>query len=115
MQAPIGPEGQATVKLDGSGTGTISVGPLTARETWQPQIASVSVATNVKEAACKIYVGPSRAAAYFLDGTLSGSTGDSTDRVSAAPCPHGYWVWAVWAGGDAGAVATLRVTGTKEL
>ena len=115
MQLPIGPEGQATITLDGSGNGTAKVGPLTARENWQPQIASVSVATNAAEAACKVYVGPAATAAYFLDGTLSGSTGDSTDRVSAAPCPHGYWVWAVWAGGDPGAVATLRVTGTKEL
>jgi hypothetical protein len=111
---PIVP-GVATVTLNGSGSGTAKVGPVGAREVWSPQAASVSVATNVAEAQCKIYVGDSPVASNFIDGTLSGSTGDSTGRVSASAVPLGWYVWAVWSGGDAGSVATLNVTGTRTI
>jgi hypothetical protein len=111
---PILP-GTATVVLDGSGNGTAKVGPTGAREVWSPAVASVSAATNVNEASCKIYVGDQPTPANFTDGTLSGSTGDSTDRVAGSQVPLGWYVWAVWAGGDAGSVATLNVTGTKTI
>jgi hypothetical protein len=112
VQVPIIP-GAVTVVLDGSGNGTARIGPAGARETWFPAVASVSAATAVKEAQCRIYVGPAAAPQYFIDGTLSGSTGDSTDRVASQPVPLGSFIWAVWAGGDAGSVATLNVTGTR--
>jgi hypothetical protein len=107
--------GSVTVVLNGSGNGTAKIGPVGARETWYAAVASVSVSTNVKEAACRIYVGDQPIASNFADGTLSGSTGDATGRVSAAPITLGRYVWAVWTGGDAGAVATLSVTGTRDL
>ncbi len=78
-------------------------------------MASVSASTNVKEAQCRIYVGPSPDPQYFVDATLSGSTGDSTDAVASQPVRLGSFIWAVWAGGDAGSVATLNVTGTKTI
>lgn len=109
---PIVP-GVATVVLNGSGAGTARLGPVGSREVWSPAVASVSVATNVAEAQCKIYVGDSVIPGNYVDGTLSGSTGDSTDRVSASQLPLGWFIWAVWSGGDAGSVATLNVTGTK--
>lgn len=109
---PIVP-GSNTVVLDGSGGARVKVGPTGAREVWSPLAASVSVSSNVAEAQCKIYVGDQPTAANYIDGTLSGSTGDSTGRVSGSQVPLGWFVWAVWSGGDAGAVATLNVTGTK--
>lgn len=109
---PIVP-GVATVVLNGSGNGTAKVGPIGTRETWSPAVASVSVSTNVNEALCRIYIGDSVSAANYIDGTLSGSTGDSTGNVSGCQVPLGWYVWAVWSGGDAGSVATLNVTGTK--
>lgn len=109
---PIIP-GTATVVLDGSGNGTAKVGPVGAREIWSPSSASVSVSSHAAEAAARIYVGDSPIAANFVDGTLSGSTGDSTGRVSAYQVKLGWFIWAVWAGGDPGAVATLNVAGTK--
>lgn len=105
--------GIGQVQLDGSGNGTAKVGPVGAREVWSPSSAAVSVATNAAEAACKIYVGDSPIPGNFVDGTLSGSTGDSTDRVAGSQVALGSWVWAVWAGGDPGAIATLNVSGTK--
>lgn len=113
ISVPILP-GTATVVLDGSGNGTAKVGPIGAREIWFPASASVSVATNRAEAACRIYVGDSPIPGNFRDGTLSGSTGDSTDRASG-PIPLGSWVWAVWTGGDPGSVATLNVAGNKTI
>lgn len=113
MQVPLNES--ATVKLDGSGNGTAKVGPISARETWSPANVHVSASTNAKEAQCLIYVGDSAIQRNFVDSTFSGSSGDSSDRVNATRVRVGQYVWAVWAGGDVGAVATLVVTGTKEL
>lgn len=111
---PIVP-GVATVVLDGSGNGRCKVGPAGARELWSPAVASVSVATNTAEAQCRIYIGDTPTPANFIDGTLDGSTGDSTDRVSGSQVPLGWFIWAVWSGGDPGSVATLNVTGTRTI
>lgn len=114
MDVPILPN-SVSITLNGSGAGTARIGPESARETWNAQVASVHVATTVVEAQCRIFVGTDTASTNYRDGTLSGSTGDSTDRVNASPIPFGQWVWAVWTGGDAGSMATLAVTGTKTI
>jgi len=114
-QVSIGPEGTANVTLNGSGKGQAQVGPLSPRETWQPIVASVSASSNTAEAQCKVFVGDAPTAANYVDGTLSGSTGDSTGHVEASVVRKGQSVWAVWSGGDPGAVATLKVTGTKTI
>ncbi|MEU9022349.1 hypothetical protein [Actinomadura sp. NPDC048394] len=103
------------VVLNGAGGGTAKVGPLTAREVWHPSNASVKVSTITNEAQCLIYVGDSPTQANFMDGTYSGSSGDSSDRVGATTVRVGWYVWAVWTGGDPGATATLTVTGTKDV
>lgn len=98
--------------LDGAGNGTLRMVPHGGGETWQPASVSVKCSSAVKEAMCRIYVGPSATDAYFADGTLSGSTGDSTDRVAGTSVDtHGSSLWAVWLGGDAGAQATMTVNG----
>lgn len=106
-----------SVTLDGSGNGTLQMRPLGSREHWLPNLASVSASTNTSEAQCKIYIGPSATAQYFVDGTLSGSTGDSTDRVSGYDISRTQqpYIWAVWAGGDPGATGTMVISGTKEI
>ena len=112
VDVPIRP-GTVTAVLNGSGGGTAKIGPAGPAEVWNAQVASVSVSTNTAEAQCRIYVGDQPAANNFIDGTLSGSTGDATSRVSARPLKLGDFIWAVWSGGDAGSVATLNVTGTR--
>lgn len=111
---PILP-GAVTIVLNGSGKGTAKLGPVGAREVWNPLTASVSCATNVKEAQCQIFVGDLPTPNNFVDGTLSGSTGDSTGRVAGMPVTLGWFVWAVWSGGDAGTVATLNVRGSRDI
>ena len=115
-----------SVKLDGSGNGTARISPGQAGAPgsgvgagrnsgllWQVPGIAVSVATNVAEAQAKAYIsyGIQSATANDLQGqTPTGSTGD-TCTVNATLRP-GDWVTVVWAGGDANAIATMRVFGT---
>lgn len=108
--------GIATVVLNGSGNGTAKVGPTGPREVWAPAAAAVSVSTPItNEAICRVYVGDQPIPANFIGATLSGSTGDSTSNVGGKLVRLGEYVWAVWSGGDPGSVATLNVTGNKQV
>ncbi len=104
------------ITLDGSGNGTVKVGPLSAREVWHPENAHVSANQNpTKQAQCRVFVGDSVTQQNYRDGTINGSSGDSTDRINADVIKCGQYVWAVWTGGDANVTAVLTVTGTKEI
>jgi hypothetical protein len=109
----------AVVTLNAQGNGTAQLGPVNGRESWQ--LAVVSVKTNqaagtvVNEAQCKIYAGPDSSDTNYVDGTLSGSTGDSTSNVDGQTVSCGEYVFAVWTGGDAGAQGRVNVSGTKQL
>lgn len=112
--SPLSESGQ--VKLDGSGNGTLRMRPLGGQETWLPSVVSVKASSATAEAQCRIYVGPSATDQWFVDGTLSGSTGDSTDRVDGMSVDtHGSYLWAVWTGGDASATATMIVSGSRQV
>lgn len=105
----------ATVRLDGSGNGTTKVGPLSAREIWSPDNATVSVNNNpTLEAQCQIFVGDANTM-RLRDSTESGSTGDNSAKISGDRIKCGEFVWAVWTGGDPFQYAKLTVTGRKEL
>jgi len=101
------------VVLNGAGNGTARLGPAFA-ETWSPAAVSVKVSSAASEAQCRIYLGSDATDANFVDGTLSGSTGDCTDRVTG-PFRLPNYIWAVWAGGDPGATATLAVLGSRDI
>lgn len=103
-----------TVVLDSSGNGTVSAGPLTAREVWRDVLVACSVATNASEATFAIYVGDRVTPGNLRDQSFSGSSGDSSARVTEA-IKSGWKIWGVWAGGDAGAIATMSLTGTKDI
>lgn len=100
----------ATVILDGSGNGVASLGPLRVREHWQPTSANVSVATNVNEAQCSIFMGTVMNNTTFLGSTFTGSTGDTCGINQ--DMQTGMQVFAKWTGGDPGSVATVMVNGT---
>lgn len=100
------------VVLDAAGAGTVKIGPYGPGEVWSPSSVSVLCSSNAAEAVCKVYVGPSASGRYFKDLTVNGSTGDSTSRCNL-PVSKGSFIWAVWSGGDPGAVATVNVDGTK--
>lgn len=102
---------KAYATLSGAGAGTASIGPLSPGEQWSDLTVSVSVATNTAEATCRTYAGAAATPGYFCDGTTWGSTGDSTTNVGTVRV--GGNVFAVWSGGDAGAKATMTISGTR--
>lgn len=93
------------------GNGTAVIGPTRVREHWQVTGIGVSVATNVQEAQCSVYIGGSPDSATFLGTTAHGSTGD-TCSVAGMDIQPGQSCWAVWTGGDAGSTATMTIFGT---
>lgn len=109
----------AVVTLNGAGAGTAKIGPVNGRETWQPAVASVktnqTTATIVNQAQCLIYVGADASDSNYVDGTLSGSSGDSSANVAGGEVDCGEYVWAVWSGGDAGVQGRLNVQGTRTM
>lgn len=128
MTTPISPypiTDSVSVILDGSGDGTARITPGQPAQgggvgagrnsglTWNVTGVAVSVSTNVSEASCSVYLSygiQSASQNDFQGTTITGSTGD-TDTVTAQLRP-GDWLTAVWSGGDAGSVATMRVIGT---
>ena len=115
----------ATVTLDGSGNGQVSITPgapspgggvgvgRNSGLTWDVVGVAVSVATSENQAQCSVYLSYGildYSSASFQGQTATGSTGD-TDTLTATIRP-GDWITAVWTGGDPGAVATMRILGT---
>jgi hypothetical protein len=123
---------QAQVTLNGSGNGTARWTPGAAGSPGSgvgiPRTSgysvsvtgvavSVGIATGntkiINEAQCSVFISygvQSATALDFQGQTGTGSHGD-TDSMSQTLRP-GDWITAVWSGGDAGAVATMRILGT---
>lgn len=97
----------ASVVLAG-GTGTIRLAP--AGEKWQIDRTYVKCSTRVSEAQCVTYIGQV-ADQYIVDGTYSGSSGDTSDTVLYLEDGQGMHL--VWTGGDDGATATVTISGWK--
>lgn len=108
-----------SVTLNGSGNGTVQLGPQHVREHFQVDSASVAVAplpgnsAPLKQASCSIYVGTSVNASTFFGTTITGSTGDTC--TVGTDIQTGQLVFAVWTGGDAGAVATMSLNGQRTI
>lgn len=102
----------ATVVLDASGNGIVSVGPTIVREHWTPTNVAVSATTAVLDAQCNVYLGTSPVAAQLVLSTATGSSGDSSG-ASGIDMQPGQLLIAQWKGGDVGATATLHVNGNR--
>ena len=104
----------ASVTLNGSGAGTARLGPTGSGVTWYPRVVGVRVTPATNSPQCRIYAGPSATDDNFVDGTYTGNQ-NSSDAIDGQVLRLGQYVFAVWAGGDAAAQATLTVTGEKEI
>lgn len=103
----------AAVTLDAGGGGRVQLGPRTG-EMWRPTVAGVSTNTAAKLPQCSIYVGSAANPISLVDHSYTGHA-DSTSRISGTVVYPGHSIWAVWSGGDPGAVATLSLFGTKQI
>ena len=97
-----------SVTLDGSGYGVVRLAP--AGEKWEVRRTRTECSTATNEATVKVYrnqVAPR----YVIDGTYSGSTGDTSDTVYYLE--DGQAVIIEWSGGDPGATATVTLSGWR--
>lgn len=98
-----------STRLDGSGNGTVSIGPNRARQKWTPPLTvAVSVTPAVSIPIARITMGSQN-----LGSTYTGS--DDADDLPATTVLPGQKLTVTWSGGDAGAVATATVSGTLEI
>lgn len=113
MRVPL--DETVVITLNGSGAGTAKLGPISARETWYPDQASVKANSNpTNESACNIFKGIGATIDNYKDGTVNGSSGDATGKVTGR-MQVGNYIFAVWSGGDANVQASLTVTGEKDV
>lgn len=104
----------AGVTLDGSGAGTVRIGPTSHGVVWKPTVASVRVSTATSSPRCRVYAGDAATDGNFVDGTYTGEQ-NSTSNIEGQEIRLGQYVFAVWTGGDVGAEATLSISGTKDI
>lgn len=102
---------QATVTLNGSGAGQVSLTPPSGTM-WQLSLAAVSTTSVINASQAFLYLGSSSGPLTLIDSTFLGNSA-SSGKVAGAPFYHGVYLWAVWSGADAGAVATLQAYGTQ--
>jgi hypothetical protein len=94
----------ASVRLDGAGNGSVRLGPTSTRQTWRVTLAVVRVSTNVLEPTANLYQNTRSSS---IGGTYTGSN----DQSDLDLLVRNGFILCDWAGGDAGAVATLNLHG----
>jgi hypothetical protein len=97
------------VTLNGSGYGFTRFQP--RGESWHITYVSVSVATALAESLARVYQGPQISVIYKADESYRGSSGDTSDN--SYHLADGDPLWIDWTGGDANAVATAIIRGTR--
>lgn len=102
-----------SVVLDGSGGGSVQLGPQIAGTSWQPTAAGVLVApvSTTVVSNFKLYNGAAQPQ-NFIGGTY---TGDNNSAGLAVTLYPGQVLTGVWTGGNPGATATLTLSGTQTI
>ena len=109
----LGNDGMAPQVVFGAAGGAVAVvGPSGGGDLWSLDQCYLSTSVGQLDAAeCTVYAGPLPLAQYAVTGSLAG--GASQFGLGGVGVPFGWFVYAVWTGGTAGATAYLRVTGSK--
>jgi len=104
----------ANATLDGSGDGTVQIGPGNPGEVWYPTSVSISSTGDQPsgDATCYVYAGEQIAQWTFVDATYN-VLGAASSLIAGKVLYPGQFVWAQFTGANAGATATLVVTGTR--
>jgi hypothetical protein len=114
-----------SVTLDANGNGIVVLGPTGLGNVWAPIQVAVFTSTNVITPTGYLYTGPN-VPAYVAKGEIGSVTSpflqiggtatannDSIGFVSNLAVSYGEALVFQWSGGDAGAQATMSVTGSQ--
>jgi hypothetical protein len=109
----LGNDGMApNATFTASGTAQALVGPSGGGDLWSLDQCFLSTSVGQLDGAqCIVYVGPLPLPQNAVTGSLAG--GSSQFGMGGVGVPFGWFVYALWTGGTAGATANLRVTGRK--
>jgi hypothetical protein len=104
----------ASVKLDGSGNGSVQLGPALPGVSWSPASVAVIVqpASTTVVSQFRLYLGPAQPG-NFQGGTYTGDV-NSTD-ITVPAMYAGQVLTGVWSGGNPAATATMTLTGTQQI
>jgi hypothetical protein len=118
VSVDIGNDGMAPVgTFSGAGVAVASCGPAGLGQSWSLDQAYLSTSVGQFDPAqCSLYVGPNLGGvpppqSYLIVAGVSG--GGNQFGLGGVGLAPGWVVFAQWTGGTAGALAYLRVTGTK--
>lgn len=105
----VGVVGQALVV---GGAATVTIGPQGLGTRWYPVQAIITTTSGANDAStCQLFMG-TVALANLIGGTSYAGGGDTFGLSGTAMQPGDYLI-AVWAGGNNGDTATLRVSGDQ--
>ena len=107
----------ASVTLDGTGAGTVALGPTFPRERWLPESTSITCTGTIPTTGTPsvfIYAGYGVAPGNVIDSTYN-VTGAASSLISGRTLISGEKVFAVWSGGPPNQVATLAVNGQRQV
>jgi hypothetical protein len=100
------------VTFGAGGLAQAFTGPSSSGEVWSLDQCSVSTSLGALDnATCIVYNGPQPVPQCQITGSLSG--GQSQFGLGGVSVPFGWFIWALWTGGDPGAFGYLRLTGVK--
>lgn len=108
MQGEFPLDAYGTVTLDSNGQGTVTLGPAKFNESWEVEGASVNVTSNTNEPQVRFY-RDQVSTTTLINGSYSGSF-DADPAFNHTVYPQRKLA-VQWTGGDAGAIATVRLFG----
>lgn len=102
------------ITLDGSGNGSVLIGPTNPYQVWIPSMASIVVelGNSTVTPSFQLYQG-NGANGQTLGGTYNGA--QNSTSISGVTLYPGQKLFGQWTGGPAGAIAILSITGTMEV
>jgi hypothetical protein len=109
----LGNDGMAPlVTFGAAGIATAFVGPSSGGDLWSLDQCYLSTSVGQLDTSQVIfYAGPAALPQYARTGSLSG--GSQQFGLGGIAVPFGWFAWALWTGGTAGATAQLTLTGVK--
>lgn len=112
MRRPL--NAYVTGRLNASGSVTVKVGPLSAREVWYPRTVTINSTSSV-ESSCKLYAGERADTTTLLDESVLATSGDTSNAISGRIIKMNEYVWGVWIEGTPNAYVTLTVLGERDI